>query len=112
MTVGLAYVFLIAAAGRKKGGAQVWTVMVLVMIPFLAAGYVLLFEITDRHLEQSYENISAVQLSRANRDFLFQMDLDQFEACRLQPDHTEERRQWMEIVSSAHASTRYGEDNT
>ena len=112
MTVGLAYVFLIAAAGRKKGGAQVWTVMVLVMIPFLAAGYVLLFEITDRHLEQSYENISAVQLSRANRDFLFQMDLDQFEACRLQPYHTEERRQRMEIVRSPEEYFRNGEDNT
>ncbi|MCI8660584.1 MAG: HAMP domain-containing protein [Lachnospiraceae bacterium] len=112
VAAGLAYIFLMAAAGRKKGGAPVWTVMVLIIIPFLAAGYGLLFGLTDRHLEQSFKNVSAVQLSRANRDFLFRMDREQFEAYRIQPYHTEERRKKMELASSGREYFRNGEKNT
>lgn len=112
MAAGLAYIFLIAAAGRKEGGAPVWTVMVLVILPFLIAGYGILFKITDRHLNRSYENVSAVRLSQANRDFRFRMDMDQFEAYRMEPYHTEERREKMELASSWQEHFRNSGDKT
>ncbi|MDO4278951.1 MAG: HAMP domain-containing protein [Lachnoclostridium edouardi] len=100
MAAGFFYLFLIAMARRIKGGMPVWASMVLVMIPFIGAGYTVMFKMVDKRLETYYENVSAIQLSRVNRDFMFQMDQKKFEEYWSQPVHTDEKRKDLEINHS------------
>lgn len=90
LAAGFGYFVLACLVQGKKGGAPLWGKLVLIMIPVAATGYVMVFGMIDRHMDDSFDKTKAVMLSRAGRDFMMDMDMEKFIAKRSLESYSQE----------------------